>query len=306
MKNQIVSVLVGMLIVSCLYGQYPPATGVTPNGVLNGVYVKEHVPTKRVIQYTHLTERDVMWSKRVWRTIDLREKMNFQLYYPLEASVDRMSLYDVIKYAALTENTLTLYDVGVSQDDQFKSPVLKQASETDSAFLLRKNSFFGTIESIPVIGEDGEPNYDEEGFPEMEDVVNEYVPAEIIKYEIKEDWFFDKQKGTLDVRIIGISPVVYFKDVEGNIIAEKNLFWLYFPECRYVFQNFNVFNEKNDSQRMSFDDLFWKRDFSSIIHKSSNPYDRMISPTWVGLDALLQSDKLEEEIFNLEQNLWNY
>ena len=68
-----------------------PSTGVSSSGVLDGVYVQEHIPTKRVIQYPHLREADVMWSKRVWRTIDLREKMNHPLYYPEEPLADRMS-----------------------------------------------------------------------------------------------------------------------------------------------------------------------------------------------------------------------
>ncbi|MFT7156086.1 MAG: gliding motility associated protein GldN [Parvicella sp.] len=306
MKNQIIYSVLQIVLASSAIAQLPPGTGVSPSGVLNGVYVKEHNPTKRVIQYTHLGEGDVMWSKRVWRTIDLREKMNHQLYYPLEATTERMSLYDVIRYAALSEGTLTLYDVGASQDDQFKSPIIRKVGETDGEFDLRKNSLFGEVIMVDSLDEDGEPVYDEDGFPLLTEEVSPYISAEIIKYEIKEDWFFDKQKGTMDVRIIGISPVVYFKDVEGNIIAEKNLFWLYFPECRYVFQNFNVFNDKNDSQQMSFDDLFWKRDFSSIIHKKSNSYDRTISPTWVGLDALLESEKVGKEIFDLEQNIWSY
>ena len=33
------------------------------SNVLDGVYVQEHVPTKRVVQYTYLREADVMWSK---------------------------------------------------------------------------------------------------------------------------------------------------------------------------------------------------------------------------------------------------
>ena len=53
-------------------------------GVLDGVYVQEHIPTKKVIPYEHVREADVTWSKRVWSVIDLREKFNHPLYYPLD------------------------------------------------------------------------------------------------------------------------------------------------------------------------------------------------------------------------------
>ena len=67
--------------------------------VLDGVYIQEHIPTKRLVPYAHLREADVMWSHRIWRVLDLKEKMNHKLYYPLEPQNDRMSLFDIIKYA---------------------------------------------------------------------------------------------------------------------------------------------------------------------------------------------------------------
>ena len=81
------------------------------SNVLDGVYVQEHVPTKRVVQYTYLREADVMWSKRIWRIIDLREKQNHQLYYPLDPISDRMALWDVIRQGVLNEGSITCYEL---------------------------------------------------------------------------------------------------------------------------------------------------------------------------------------------------
>ncbi len=284
-----------------------PSTGTAANsGVLDGVYVQEHIPTKRVVQYTHLREADVMWSKRVWRTIDLREKQNHPLFFPTTPISDRMSLYDVIKYGVLDEGSLTIYDVTGLFDDQFRFPVKREPGEIDSVYKLRLESYFGEVSTEAKIDmETGMEMYDEFGNPEFEDVTSQYEAREIIRYEIKEDWFFDKQRSVLDVRIIGISPVVQMKDQSGNVMGVKNLFWLYFPECRYVFQNFFVYNPHNDAQRMSFDDLFWKRDFNSYIHKESNIFDRNVSPNWKGVDALLESEKIKGEMFRLEHDLWN-
>ncbi|WP_258542683.1 type IX secretion system ring protein PorN/GldN [Parvicella tangerina] len=287
-----------------------PSTGVSSgSGVLDGVYVQEHIPTKRVIQYTHLREADVMWSKRVWRTIDLREKQNHPLYYPIEPISDRMSLFDVIKYGATEEGSITLYDFknGVYNDDQFRFPVIKQTGESDEEFKKRVESFFGTITVAPKFDPvTGAIMYDTNGIEIMDTLVNPYTARDIIKYEIKEDWFFDKQRSVMDVRIIGIAPIVNYVDPNTNaVIGTKTLFYLYFPECRYLFQNFFVYNPHNDAQRMSFDDLFWKRDFNSYIHKESNVYDRAINPNWLGVDALLESEKIKGEMFRMEHDLWN-
>ena len=285
-----------------------PSTGVSSSGVLDGVYVQEHIPTKRVIQYTHLREADVMWSKRVWRTIDLRQKMNHPLFYPEEPLADRMSLYDVIRYGVLEEGSLTIYKLGLEQDDKFRTPIKPtNGNINDPAFRKTLESFFGEIQVIQRMDAEDEPMYDPVTGDELYDSVpNPYTSRDIIRYEIKEDWFFDKQRSVMDVRIIGISPVVYASNPEtGDIIGTKNLFWLYFPECRYVFQNFFVYNSSNDAMRMSFDDIFWKRQFSSYIHKEANVFDRFVNPSWDGLDALLESERIKEEMFKIEHDVWH-
>ena len=285
-----------------------PSTGVSSSGVLDGVYVQEHIPTKRVIQYPHLREADVMWSKRVWRTIDLREKINHPLYYPEEPLADRMSLFDVIRYGVFEEGSLTIYDLTADFDDKFRFPVKpSNGNINDPAFVKRLNEFFGTVaQTARLDPATDEFVYDDNGDQIYDSVAEPYTSRDIIRYEIKEDWFFDKQRSVMDVRIIGISPVVYFRNEEtGDIMGPKNLFWLYFPECRYVFQNFFVYNTSNDAMRMSFDDLFWKRQFSSYIHKETNVFDRNVNPSWDGLDALLESERIKQEMFKIEHDVWH-
>jgi len=296
--------------ISTSFSQLPGSGISLESSVLDGVYIQEHIPTKRVVSYVHLREADVMWSKRIWRTIDLREKMNHKLYYPLEPQNDRISLFDVIKYGAY-QGSLTLYDLGgIEQDDKFRFPVKPENGNIeDPAFKDKLANLFGrenTRDSL-AIDEDGneEPVFDVSGNIIQVKVIEDFVAEKIVRYDLKEDWFFDKQRSMLDVRIIGISPVVLGL-FEGKVTGYENLFWLYFPECRYVFQNFFVYNDANDAQRMSFDDLFWKRQFSSFVKKESNVYDRAVSPNWDGLDALLQSEKIRNEIFTFEHDLWHF
>ena len=311
--KKIVHILILNLIVFSLSAQLPGSGISLESNVLDGVYIQEHIPTKRVVSYTHLREADVMWAKRIWRVIDLKEKMNHKLYYPLEKQNDRISLYEVIRYGALTEGSLTVYDLGgIELDDKFRFPVKPESGNiNDPDFRKKLEAMFGIEEQkdsieIDEFGNEG-PAVDDEGEVIKVNIITDYVSRDIVRYELKEDWFFDKQRSVLDVRIIGISPVVFSRNPETlEIDGLKNLFWLYFPECRYVFQNFFVFNNANDSQRMSFDDLFWKREFSSFIKKESNVYDRKISPNWTGLNALLESERIKEEMFEKEHDLWHY
>jgi len=206
--------------------------------------------------------------------------------------------------------------------DQFKYPYTadKFGSSSNGTYLtdslfrenIKSSNFLGAekigeliaIESIQFPGEDSvDANYETVYYPSEFDWIQ---TTDIIQYKIKEDWFFDKETSTQQVRILGIAPVVYAKDENGNITGTKDLFWLYFPECRYVFQNFFVQSRNNDSQRMSFDDLFWKRMFTSYIEKESNLYDRDIDTYKAGVNALLEAEKIKTKIFNFEHDLWSF
>jgi len=257
--------------------------------VLDGAYIKEHVPTRRVIPYPHLREADVMYSKRIWRTLDLREKINHPIYYPEEEIDNRLSLFNVIKNSLLKDGSITAYDPGIELDDEFKVPF--GSAELKSLFFKKDTQW---VED-PDTGEYMEIYQD-----------IELESTSVKKYWMKEDWFFDRQRSVMDVRIIGLAPMVENVGEDGEIRGETPIFWLYFPECRYVFANAEVFNRQNDAERRTFEDIFWKRMFSSYIHKVSNVYDRYISQHKKSIDALLESDRIKDELFKIEHDLWSF
>jgi gliding motility associated protien GldN len=258
--------------------------------VLDGAYVKEHNATKRVIPYPHLREADVMWAHRVWQVIDLRQKMNHHLYFPIDLIEDRKSLFDVVRHALLTEGSMTAYSLGpTGTDDEFRYPMTQ--AELDSILnpiVLRYQEDLDTGERIPVENEEPIQGQD------------------IIKYKIKEDWVFDKQRSERYVRIIGLAPVREVFDEDGESKGDETLFWLYFPECRYVFANWDVFNLQNDAQRRTYEDIFQKRMFASYMIKESNVYDRSINEYADGIQELLESDRIKGELFEIEHDLWHY
>lgn len=258
--------------------------------VLDGPYIKEHTKTKKVVPYAHLREADVFWSKRVWRIIDMREKVNHPLYFPVEEINDRKSLFDVIRQALLVDGSITAYDPGPTlDDDEFTKPMLTSALQEQ--FITIDTSWTEDLETgefVPIIQEIS------------------LETADIKQYRIKEDWFFDKQRSKMDVRIIGIAPMKEVRGEDGEFRGFAPIFWLYFPECRYVFANWDVFNRQNDAERRSYEDIFWKRQFNSYIIKESNVYDRAIAEYKVGIDALLESERIKAEVFTMEHDLWNF
>ncbi len=258
--------------------------------VLDGAYIKEHTKTQRVVPYPFIREADVMWYRRVWREIDLREKINLPLYYPTEPIHDRKSLFDVIKQGIIDDGSITAYDVGpTAQDDEFTKALLPTEVK---AMLTRLDTT--QTEDINT--------------GEMKTVVtsSEVTSEKIKKYIIKEDWVFDKQRSVMDIRIIGICPKQEVLGDQGELRGFKPLFWLYFPELRYVLVNWDVFNRGNDAERRSFDHLFWTRQFNSTIIKVSNVYDRNVGQYKTGIDALLEAESIKADLFDFEHDLWNF
>jgi len=295
------------------------------SGVIDGVVMSSHIPTKKVIAYPPLREADYIWSKMVWRTIDLREKMNYPLYYPLQPMNDRWSLWDILTSGIEAEN-ITAYKpmdeekfltLGTIDGDQFRYPVSRDLLG-DSTFVTERKNLLNDCIKTEVAPDPidvdiyGDPIYadtdvDAYGNPIMKIVLDcrSIRAQDIIEYHIKEEWFFDKQRSVMDVRIIGIAPVRYITD-NGQVVGKRELFWVYFPEARFLLQNFFTFNEQNRARRMSFDDLFWKRKFQSYIDKEENVFDRSINDHKVGVDALINAEDIKNKIFTFEHDLWHF
>jgi len=269
------------------------AFGSQAQEVLDGMFIKETAPTRRVVPYTHIREADVMYYKRVWRVIDLREKINHPLYYPIqpikEIGYERTSLFDLIK-KAVEEGTITAYE-DEGGGGQFKTPLTK--SEAVNKLSEEKTEF--AID--PATGLEIETSYNEE--------IN---AAEVTAYWIKEDWVFDRERSVMEARILAMMPIITKLNTQTDQEETKGLFWIYFPEARYVFANQEVYNPLNDGSRLTFEDLFRKRVFSSYIYRETNVYDNRMLDSYRkdGIDRLLEARKVEQEIINFEHDQWQY
>ena len=244
--------------------------------VLDGITEKTLMKDRQILKHRAPREADVFWEKRIWRVIDVREKMNLPFLNP------EAPFFSILQEAAMN-GELTLYS---AHDDKFS----KQVTEFDGIFFER--------DTVPV--------YDE-GYNETFQAIQNDINFEDIKrFRIKEVWYFDEATSTMNVRILGIAPMKDIFDDNGNFRYEKPLFWVYFPELRNVIARHEVYLSGNDNQVMSWDDLFEMRFFASTIYKEGNVYDRRIKDYTEGLDRLLEADKIKQELFNFEHDLWSY
>ena len=271
---------------------------------MNSVYKKEKHHNKRVQQYASLRQADVMWSRKIWREIDLRQKINHPFYYPENDGIahtiqDRKSLIDVI-YSAIQEGSITAYG-NPAMDDEFREVMsqdaIKQIGGAEEKLI--------EVIDWDAVAEGADPE-------EAKTTRLNKVPFNrnsVKKWRLKEEWFFDKQRSVMDVRIIGMAPLQEDRDeVNGQLTGTFSpLFWVHFPEAREILINAEVFNlVKNNAERRTYDDIFWKRMFGSTITKESSVMDRKVNEYMIGLDALLESERIKTEIFNIEHDLWEY
>jgi gliding motility associated protien GldN len=261
------------------------------------VYDKIQIPKKKPIPYPFTREADVMWSKIVWRMIDLREKLNLPMYYPLKPIGERMNLIHLI-FSGIDNEGLQAYQE--KDDDEFKLPMSKADLELNMGNVNKKEQVVDTT-----------------GATVEKEVAGERKYEEVKKILIKEKWFFDKSYSTMQVRVIGLCPIrVYKREIKGaaNLSEEENadmemkqVCWIYYPEARPLFARTPIFNSHNDAQQISYDDLFMQRRFSSYIFKESNVYgNRRIDEYTTGIETLLEGERIKESISNFEQDLWEY
>jgi len=263
--------------------------------VLDGIYEKEHVPARKPIPYHHLREADMMWTKKIWRILNLREKINHPLYYPTEGTIgDRMSLTNLIIWGV--ENT-GMYVYDAQADDEFTTPMtLSELTAALGASADTQQIDINEYETVDSL------------------IITEADPSEVKRYLMKEVWYFDKQRSKLEVQIVGLCPIRRFhrkiegqEEDSGGKLSQTKVCWVYYPAARAIFANHEVINPKNDSERRTFEDIFFKRHFSSFIFKETNVYDnRLIQEYKHGLDARLESEKIKEFIFKLEHDLWEF
>lgn len=250
-----------------------------PDGVI------DHVPHNHYLTpWQPIREADVLWKKRVWREIDTRQKQNFSFNYPGD-EYSGGGMYIEIMMDAIKKGKVTAFT-----DESFKTPISYEDIKTTVAG--KKDTTY--VE-------------DENGNLKMIIVERQFDPRNVSKYRVKEDWIFDRNVGRMVCRIVGISPYLD-KFLDGSYVSSYPMFWLYYPELREVNVKYEVYNPQNDVFRITWDDFFEKRMFSSFVVKSSinNPFMDDIKSYKEGIQRLYESEKIKENIFNMEHDLWVY
>jgi gliding motility associated protien GldN len=244
------------------------------------------------LAYGYVHDRDVLMGKTTWEIIDLSEKINFALYFPIDTAnvgSDRRSLYDVLTKAMKKGEITEVY--------------------TDSYFNTKKSlqDIQGSLTRIDTT------DAGREQINAGNQISDEYIlrqdlsAQDVSQYKIKGYWYFDKRQSELKYRLLGICPVT--PDVYTMNSDEKDyieLFWVFFPAAREVLHDAKAFNDKNSAMPVSFDQILNSRRFNSVIYKEENVYgDRTIDEYMKdnAQNQLLESERVKDKIRNFESDM---
>ncbi len=250
------------------------------------------------LPYGYTDERDVLWSKTTWEIIDLDERVNFPLYYPIDTNnigADRRSLYDV-----LVKNIKNGKIENVYADSYFTE---KRTLKDIEASLVYSDTTDLGIEQ-----------YNAEGTVDPQYVRRFSLDAgDIEAWHIRGYWYLDKRQGELKYRLLGICPVANEARSKAypddGLDSKVELFWIWFPGTREVLHEAKAFNRLNTSQPISYDHLLNSRRFDAVIYREDNVQGDRGVKDYINDNALMQlleSKRIKEQIRNIEIDLWNY
>ncbi len=284
--NRLALLIVSFFVFVSSYSQSNLLNAKKPSQIGNEIIKSEN----KSIEYPEIDDTDVLWSKVVYEFIDLNEKLNFQLLFPVndeQYSSTRKSLWKIIR-----ENV--------------------ENGNIDEVFDVRNDNF---LSSNKITGIDKIKDFYGSKFTPGDSRPQTYATSsDITGYKIKGVWFFDKRHSEMKYRLLGIQPVGRNLKEAGK---EQGYFWIWYPSIRDILNNHMVFNDKNNNNRISFDDLLVNRRFSSYIYKYDNVYgDRTIrdyirqrngeSNRQYQLRLIMESERIKKEILDFDVDMWGY
>ena len=275
----------------------------------NPLEVGDSSSSKAIVEfmdYEYVDDKDILWSKVVYEFIDLNERLNFPLLFPVnDTKYDdtRNSLRRIIRENIENGKISEVYD---SNNDNF----------TEASRIIGKDS---TDLEANIY-----KNYNISDIYKSKYVPESFVPreiassADIFGYVIKGVWYFDKIHAELRYRLLAIQP--YGTDLKTSVDGEETetgYFWIWYPSIREILDDHLVFNDKNNNNRVSFDELLINRRFSSYIYKYDNVYgDREIRDYIRQRDnesyaqwqtrIVMESERIKKEILDFEIDMWGY
>ncbi|SIT00895.1 type IX secretion system ring subunit PorN/GldN [Chryseobacterium gambrini] len=260
------------------------------------------------LEYGFVDDKDILKSMFVWEIIDMNDKINQPFYYDnpdgLTSSQTR-SLYQLLLDAATSGKIAEVYD-----DENFVTKLSPEGIQKRLESVRIADAAIDILNSGRQLTEQEKKEYTD---------VFKTTTDKVKVLKVMGMWFIDKRDGQLKYRPLGLAAMGPDPAVQGRTGPDGqplagadeliDLFWIYYPSARDILANNYVYNRKNSSADLSFDDLINARRFSSVIYKSSAGLGDGVIKDYIPRDAedqIDESDRIKAQILQMENDMWNY
>ncbi len=260
------------------------------------IHSRQLTSQQRPQPFPFLREADIVWSIDIWKTINAQERFNQFFYFPSDEFITfgKKSLAYIL-WDAMADGTIPIYE-----DDDLEVPI-------DNELFVRRYTKADTL--LLEIG------YDEDDNELYETVIRPkfFDGSEITAYTLRETWFIGRQDARQDSRRIALAMVKEtYRDL-GNgqelYIGNIPLFWVPMqnPAVRALLARHTAYIDNNNIvNQPSWDWVFLNQHYNAIITRESNPLDRSISDYLTGENAVIEAELIEEKVFEIENEMWEY
>ncbi|WP_277111350.1 gliding motility protein GldN [Chryseobacterium taklimakanense] len=258
------------------------------------------------LPYGYIDEKDILKSMVVWEIIDLNDKLNQPLYHNSDGLVSQnKSLYQILIDGIKSGKIEEVYD-----DEMFTTRLGMDEIQKRISKLVISDDLIDKINSGAKVTEE-----DKKAGTDVYETKSENVKL----LKIKGMWYIDRRDSQMKYRLLGIAAMGKDPQTMGVIGGDGelvdagddyiDLFWVFYPNVRPLLVNSVVFNNKNLSSDITYDDILNARRFSSVIYKSDNGLGNGVIKDYIPRNAdeqMEEHERIKAQILQMENDMWNY
>ncbi|WP_438962792.1 gliding motility protein GldN [Nonlabens sp.] len=306
--NKIVVLLAAMILSGMVSAQNNILNAKDPNEIGKKTESQMENDNDLPLPYGFVDDRDVLWQKTTWEKVDLDERVNFPLYYPIDTNYvgkERRSLFHVLSAAARAEEVTLYADSYFNEKREFKdieSSLMSQEIDDAGINILNDN---GIVLDDTVKPLDIDTTYNLADFDQYVNV-RTIGASDVAEYRLRGVWYLDTRQSEMRYRILGVCPVTPDVNFPDELIE---LFCVYYPDARELLHNAKAFNTLNSARPISFDHILNSRRFNAVIYKMDNVQGDREVKRYIADNSmmqLLESERLKDIVRNKEIDMWNY
>lgn len=259
-----------------------------------------------------ILDHDVMFKKRVWRRMDLKEKQN-RPFFAFNNEITKI-IIEAVQAGILHPYANDSLKTRMSKEDflvNMKMPDL-------GGGLTEEEKALGFGEEEEDLGDDGwgedtDDGWGEEEKPAASQTNTDYFFAnEVSILELMEDVIFDKRRSRLYYDIQSVKLVIPASVFASTTGLQKEVGVFKYIDLVALFRSMPEeaiwFNPQNSAEHKNLADAFTLRLFSARLTKIANPENLEIVDIYnrSPKEGIMASQQLEHKLMEMEHNLWDY